>query len=84
MIDLLFKNHFDDLMIYIYIFLIHDRLTERKRGRDTGIGRSRLYAGSPTWESGISRITPWAEGGAKPLGHRGRPDDYIFKQVLHK
>ena len=27
------------------------RDTERKRGRDTGRGRSRLHAGNPTWDS---------------------------------
>ena len=37
--------------------------TERERGRDPGRGRSRLHAGSLTWDSipGL-RITPWAEG----------------------
>ena len=27
------------------------RDTHRERGRDTGRGRSRLYAGTPTWDS---------------------------------
>ena len=45
---------------------MRDRDRERERGRDTGRGRSRLYAGSLTWDS---RITPWAEGSAKPLSH---------------
>ena len=27
------------------------RDTQRERGRDTGGGRSRLYAGSPMWDS---------------------------------
>ena len=36
---------------------------ERERGRDTGRGRSRLHAGSPTWDLiRVSRITPWAKG----------------------
>ena len=34
----------------IYLFM-HERHTERERGRDTGRGRSRLHAGSPTWDS---------------------------------
>ena len=32
---------------FIYPFM---RDTQRERGRDTGRGRSRLHAGSPTWE----------------------------------
>ena len=28
--------------------------------------------------SGISRITPWAEGGAKPLSHQGIPQMNIL------
>ena len=28
-----------------------ERQTERERGRDTGRGRSRPHAGSPTWDS---------------------------------
>ena len=51
---------------------------QRERGSDTGRGRSRLHAGSPTWDS-ISdpRIRPWAEGGAKPLSHRGCPPPFF-------
>ena len=52
------------------------RNTERERGRDTG-RRSRLHAGSPMWDS---RITPWAEGGAKPLSHPGCPKSNILEQ----
>ena len=45
--------------------------------------RSRLHAGSLTWDSisdrGIhSRITPQAEGGTKPLSHQGCLQSYIF------
>ena len=35
---------------FIYLFMI-DIERERERGRDTGGGRSRLHAGSPTWDS---------------------------------
>ncbi|KAM8962877.1 guanine deaminase isoform 4-T5 [Lycaon pictus] len=36
-----------------WILFIHERHREREseRGRDTGRGRSRLHAGSPTWDS---------------------------------
>ena len=46
-----------------------ERERERERGIDTGRGRSRLHAGSPTWDSipGLQDHT-LAEGGAKPLG----------------
>ena len=33
---------------FIYLFM---RGTGRERGRDIGRGRSRLHAGSPTWDS---------------------------------
>ena len=35
---------------FIYLFM-RDTHRERERGRDTGRGRSRLHAGSPTWDS---------------------------------
>ena len=56
---------------------MRDRERERKRERDTGRERSRLHAGSPTWDSiqGLSRIMPWAAGGAKLLSHWGCPGD---------
>ena len=54
---------------FIYLFM-KDAVRERERGRDTVRGRSRPHAGSLMW---VSKIPPWAEGGAKPLSHRGRP-----------
>ena len=32
--------------------------------------------------SWVSRIMPWAEGGAKPLSHPGCPYFYIFNKFL--
>ena len=53
---------------------MRDRKRKRERGRDTGRGRSCLHAGSLIGtRSWVSRITPWAEGGAKPLSHPGCP-----------
>ena len=47
--------------------------------RDTGRGRSRLHAGTRHGtRSPVSRITPWAEGGAKPLSHQGCPNMLNF------
>ena len=37
-------------MLFIYSFMI-DTHRERVVGRDAGRGRSRLYAGSPMWDS---------------------------------
>ncbi|XP_048960557.1 pyridoxal kinase isoform X1 [Canis lupus dingo] len=42
--------------------------TERERGRDTGRGRSRLHAGSPTRDS-IPRLQDRALGQRQPLNH---------------
>ena len=62
-----------DFIIYLFM---RDR--ERETGRDIGRGRSRHHAGEPDMGSlgslGVSRITPWAEGGAKPLSHPGCPE----------
>ena len=35
--------------------------------------------------SRVSRITPWAEGGAKPLSHPGCPDFllYLYKRFIY-
>ena len=33
--------------------------------------------------SRVSRITPWAEGGAKPLGHWGCPNVLFLTQFLN-
>ena len=47
--------------LFIYLFMID---TERERGRDTGGGRSRLQAGSPTQDSipGLQGSRPGAKG----------------------
>ena len=48
------------------------RDTERKGGRHTGRGRSRLLTGSPTWDSIPGLLDQaWAEGGAKRWSPRG-------------
>ena len=51
--------------------------TERERGREAetqaeGEAGSMRRARRRT-RSQVSRITPWAEGGAKPLGHQDCP-----------
>ena len=64
-------NLFFFLKIYLFI---HERHRERERGRDTGRGRSRSMQGARCgtrfW---VSRITPWAESGAKWLSHQCCP-----------
>ena len=58
---------------------------ERERSRDIAGGRSRLHAGSPTWDS-IPGLDPWTPGsrpgpkvGTKPLSHPGIPSNLILK-----
>ena len=50
LLDSFYKSLFlKSLFIYLFIYLfIHERHTER--GRDTSRGRSRLHAGSLTWD----------------------------------
>ena len=49
-----------------------DREGERQRTQAEGEAGSTQGARRGT-RSGVSRITPWAEGGAKPLSHPGIP-----------
>ena len=60
------------------------RDTERERGRDTGRGRSRLPAGSPTWDSilGLQDHALGLKAGAKPLSHPICPPPKIFKVIF--
>ena len=39
----------------------------RDRGRDTGRGRSRLHAGSPTWDMGLDPGSPGSHSGPKAV-----------------
>ena len=70
---------------YSQIFLkkiclfIHERDREREaetqaEGEAGSIQGARC--GTRSW---VPRITPWAEGGAKPLGHRAAPEFFFFK-----
>ena len=63
--------------------------THTKRGRDTGRGRSRLHAGSLTWDS-ILGLQDHALSGRqelKLLSHPGCPGEVIFNvgalYILH-
>ena len=72
------------LRIYIYILrfyvFIHERHIEKERGRDTGRERSRLYAGSPMWDSILGlQIMPWAEDRRSTPEPPRRPGLRIFK-----
>ena len=59
-------------------------MRDTKRGRDTVRGRSRLHAGSPTWDS-----TPGLQDHAlgrrqsKPLSHPGIPGTCFLKGKRH-
>ena len=66
------KNENANSIIFIFLIIylfIYDSHRERERGRYTGRGRSRLHAlgARRGIRSRVSRIVPWAEGGAKPL-----------------
>ena len=60
---------------FIYLCM---RDTQRERHRQ----REKQGARCET-RSWVSRITPWAEGGAKPLGHPGCPLDAFKKLSLN-
>ena len=41
----------EQLFLYLIFLRFYLFIRDRKRGRDTGRGRSRLHAGSPMWDS---------------------------------
>ena len=66
---------------YIFFFLrfylfVRDREAQTQAEGEAG---SMQGACRGTW-SLVSRITPWTEGGAKPLSHPGCPFHYILKE----
>ena len=59
------------------------RDTQRERDRDTAEGEAGSMEGARCGtRSQVSRIRPWAEGGAKPLSHQGCPILHIFKKHM--
>ena len=66
------------IYLFIYLFIsfylfIQERHTER--GRDTGTGRNRLHAGSPTWDSipGLQDQAQGSKAWVQPLSQAGVP-----------
>ena len=59
---------------------MRDTERERERGRDTGRGEASSMQGARLGtRSRVSRITPWAAGGTKPLSHQGCPLSKFLK-----
>ena len=62
---------------FIYLFMIEG---EREREAEGEAGSMQgAWHGT---QSQVSRITPWAEGGAKPLSHLGWPLPSTLKPIL--
>ena len=65
---------------FIYLFI--DTHTERERERERQRHRQRekqaLCREPDMGHDPVSRIRPWAEGGAKPLSHPGCPSQEIL------
>ena len=61
------------------------RSTQRERGVETQAeGKADSVQGAQRGiRSRVSRITPWAEGGAKPLSHPGCPGLHLNKISQH-
>ena len=63
----------------LFIFYFKDFVYLFVRGRDTGRGRSRLHAGSRTWDSSqIAASCPEPKADAEPLSHPGVPYHIFF------
>ena len=69
-------------MVFVFLtfsLFIHERHREIEREAETqaeGEAGSTQGARCGT-QSRVSRITPWAEGGAKPLSHLGCPETVV-------
>ena len=62
---------------YLKILFIHERHRDRERQRHRQRGETGPMQGAQHGTlSRVSRVTPWAEGGAKPLSHQGCPRLY--------
>ena len=63
-----------DFYLFFLRFYLFMGDTDRERGRDTAEGEAGSMQGARRGtRSRVSRITPRAEGGAKPLSHLGCP-----------
>ena len=74
------------ILSYIIFFKHFIYLLETEREREAeaqaeGEAGSMQGVGLGT-RSGVSRIMPWAEGGAKPLNHPGYPLSYIINEDI--
>ena len=56
-------------------------MTDTERERETERETGSMQGARRGTQSRLSGITPWTKGGAKPLGHRGRPFGWIFKKT---
>ena len=69
---------------FIYLFM-RDTLKEREAETQAEEEAGSMQEARRGTRSRVSRITPWAEGGAKPLSHPGCPDFllYIYKRFIY-
>ena len=71
--------NFSELLYCLHFFkrfylFIHEKQRERVRDTDIGRGRSRLHAGSLTWDSILGlQDHALGQGGTKPLSPPGLP-----------
>ena len=65
----------------LYLF-IHERYTEREAEIQAEGEAGFMQGARHGTRSQNSRVTPWAEGGAKPLSHQGCPREGKFNYYL--
>ena len=74
----------EELAFFFFLKILFKREREKERESETqaeGKASSMQGAGRGT-RSQVSRIMPWAAGGAKPLSHPGCPDEHkIFANI---
>ena len=62
------------VLIFFKILFIHERHREREAETQAEGEAGSMQGAQSGTQSRISRITPWTEGGAKPLSHQGCPN----------
>ena len=60
-------------LYFLFYLFIHEKQREREREREAEGEAGSMQGAQRVTLYRVSRIMPWAEGGAKPLSHPGCP-----------
>ena len=72
------------IFFFFKILFIHERHTQKKAETQAEGDAGSMQGARRGTQPRDSRITPWAEGGAKPMSHLGCPDTGFRMQLFLK